>query len=108
MNPDQIIAHLNGGPDCKLVMELTITKGRGYLGADKARKEDMPIGSIAVDAIYTPVERVNMTVDDMTAMLTNHAAESINHMKDFYGVDLHITKIRVLPALTTLCGGTDQ
>ena len=64
MNPDQIIAHLNGGPDCKLVMELTITKGRGYLGADKARKEDMPIGSIAVDAIYTPVERVNMTVDD--------------------------------------------
>ncbi len=51
---------------------------------------------------------VNMTVDDMTAMLTNHAAESINHMKDFYGVDLHITKIRVLPALTTLCGGTGQ
>ncbi len=64
MNPDQVIAHLNGGPDCKLVMELTITKGRGYLGADKARKEDMPIGAIAVDAIYTPVERVNMMVDD--------------------------------------------
>jgi hypothetical protein len=51
---------------------------------------------------------VNMTVDDMTAMLTNHAAESINHMKDFFGVDLHITEIRVLPALTALCGGTDQ
>ena len=64
INPDQVIAHLNGGPDCKLAMELTITKGRGYVGADKAKKDDMPIGVIAVDAIYTPVERVNMTVED--------------------------------------------
>ena len=64
MNPDLVIAHLNGGPDCRLVMEMTITKGRGYVGADKAHKEDMPIGAIAVDAIYTPVERVNMMVED--------------------------------------------
>ena len=64
MNPDQVIATLNGGADCKLVMELTITKGRGYVGADKAKKDDMPIGVIAVDAIYTPVERVNMTVEN--------------------------------------------
>jgi DNA-directed RNA polymerase subunit alpha len=64
MNPDQIIAHLNGGADCKLYMELTITKGRGYVGADRNKTEDMPIGVIAVDAIYTPVERVNMTVEN--------------------------------------------
>ncbi|MBQ6321422.1 MAG: DNA-directed RNA polymerase subunit alpha, partial [Lachnospiraceae bacterium] len=64
MNPDQVIATLNGGADCKLVMELTITKGRGYVGADKAKKDDIPIGVIAVDAIYTPVERVNMTVEN--------------------------------------------
>lgn len=64
MNPDQVIAHLNGGPDSKLVMELTITKGRGYIGADKAKKDDLPIGVIAVDAIYTPIERVNMIVED--------------------------------------------
>jgi DNA-directed RNA polymerase subunit alpha len=64
MNPDQIIAHLNGGPDCKLYMELTITNGRGYVGADKGKPEDLPIGVIAVDAIYTPVERVNMTVEN--------------------------------------------
>jgi len=64
MNPDQIIATLNGGPDCKLDMELTITKGRGYDGADKRKTDDMPIGVIAVDAIYTPVERVNMTVEN--------------------------------------------
>ena len=64
MNPDQVIATLNGGADSKLVMELTITKGRGYVGADKAKKDDIPIGVIAVDAIYTPVERVNMTVEN--------------------------------------------
>lgn len=64
MNPDQVIATLNGGTDSKLFMELTITKGRGYVGADKGKTEDMPIGVIAVDAIYTPVERVNMTVEN--------------------------------------------
>ena len=64
MNPGQVIAHLNGGADCKLYMKLTITKGRGYVGADKNKTEDMPIGVIAVDAIYTPVERVNMTVEN--------------------------------------------
>ena len=64
MNPEQIIATLNGGADCKLSMELLITKGRGYSASDKGRREDMPIGVIAVDAIYTPVERVNMIVED--------------------------------------------
>ena len=64
MNPDQVIAHLNGGADSKLFMELTITKGRGYVSADKGKPEDLPIGVIAVDAIYTPVERVNMTVEN--------------------------------------------
>ncbi len=64
MNPDQVIATLNGGADSKLYMELTITKGRGYVSADKGKKDDMPIGVIAVDAIYTPVERVNMMVED--------------------------------------------
>ncbi len=37
MNPDQVIATLNGGPDSKLYMELTITKGRGYVSADKGK-----------------------------------------------------------------------
>ena len=64
INPDQVIATLNGGPDSKLSMELTIMNGRGYVSADKGKKDDMPIGMIAVDAIYTPVERVNMTVDN--------------------------------------------
>ena len=64
MNPELVIAHLNGGPDCRLYMELTITKGRGYVSADKNKSEDVPIGVIAVDSIYTPIERVNVTVEN--------------------------------------------
>ena len=64
LNPDQVIATLSGGADCKFYMELTITKGRGYISADKNKKEDLPIGVIAVDSIYTPVERVNMSVEN--------------------------------------------
>ena len=62
INKNQVIATLNGGADSKLYMELTITKGRGYVSADKNKRDDMPIGVIAVDSIYTPVERVNLTV----------------------------------------------
>lgn len=64
VNPDQVIATLSGGPDCRLYMELTVTSGRGYVGADKNKNEDLPIGVIAVDSIYTPVERVNMNVEN--------------------------------------------
>ncbi|MGI6094750.1 MAG: DNA-directed RNA polymerase subunit alpha [Lachnospiraceae bacterium] len=64
MNPDQVIVTLNGGADSKFNAELTITKGRGYISADKGKTDDMPIGVIAVDAIYTPVERVNLTVEN--------------------------------------------
>ena len=64
MNPDQVIATLDGGVNSKLNMEMTITKGRGYVSADKGKLEDQPIGVIAVDSIYTPVDRVNMSVEN--------------------------------------------
>ena len=64
MNPDQVIATLSGGTDSKFYMELTITKGRGYVSADKNKNDELPIGVIAVDSIYTPVERVNMAVEN--------------------------------------------
>jgi len=64
MNPDLTIATLSGGKDSSLNMELTITKGRGYVSADKNKSEDLPIGVIAIDSIYTPVERVNLTVEN--------------------------------------------
>lgn len=61
LNPDQVIATLSGG---KLYIELTITKGRGYISADKNKNSELPIGVIAIDSIYTPVERVNVTVEN--------------------------------------------
>ncbi len=64
MNPDLIIANLNGGADCKLIMELTVTNGRGYVSSDKNKTDDTPIGVIPIDSIYTPIERVNMKVED--------------------------------------------
>lgn len=64
LNKDQVIATLNGGSDSKLYMELTIQKGRGYIGADKNKNDKMAIGVIAVDSIFTPVERVNLTVEN--------------------------------------------
>ena len=63
MNPEQPIATLSGN-DAKLNMEITIVNGRGYVGADKNKSEDAPIGSIAIDSIFTPVERVNMNVEN--------------------------------------------
>ncbi len=64
LNPDLVIATLNGGADSKLNMELTITRGRGYVSADKNKNDELPIGMIAVDSIYTPVERVNLAIQN--------------------------------------------
>ena len=64
MNPEQVIATLSGGPDCKLYMEITITKGRGYISSDRNKSDELPIGVIAVDSIYTPIERVNLAVEN--------------------------------------------
>jgi DNA-directed RNA polymerase subunit alpha len=63
MNPDLVIATLSG-KKAKLFIELTITRGRGYISADRNKTEDTKIGVIPVDSIYTPVERVNVTVEN--------------------------------------------
>lgn len=64
LNPDLLIATLNGGPNSRLYIELTVTRGRGYVGTNKLKKSDLPIGVIPVDASYTPVDRVNFMVED--------------------------------------------
>lgn len=64
LNPDLHIATLSGGSNSKLFIEITITKGRGYIGADKNKKSDQLIGIIPVDSIYTPVRRVNFAVEN--------------------------------------------
>lgn len=63
INPDLVIANLSG-PDARLEIELTIGNGRGYVGSDKNKEADAPIDVIAIDSIYTPVERVNLTVQN--------------------------------------------
>ena len=64
LNKDQVIATISGG-STKFSAELTITNGRGYVSAEKNKAQgDLPIGVIAVDSIYTPVERVNMRVEN--------------------------------------------
>ena len=62
LNPEQPIATL--GPDGALSMELVLDHGRGYVSADKNKNPQMPIGTIPVDSIYTPVLKVNYTVEN--------------------------------------------
>ena len=62
LNPEQPIATL--GPDGALSMELVVDHGRGYVSADKNKNPAMPIGTIPVDSIYTPVLKVNYTVEN--------------------------------------------
>lgn len=63
INPDLEIAHLSGGSS-KLMMDLTVTRGRGYVGADRNKTENQPIGVIPIDSLYSPVERVNFVVEN--------------------------------------------
>ena len=64
INPDLVIATISGGSDSRLNMEITITKGRGYVGADRNKADDQAIGVIPVDSLYTPVQRVNFQVEN--------------------------------------------
>lgn len=60
LNPEAYVATL--APDAKLTMELTVKLGRGYFPAERNKEEDKPVGTIAVDAAFSPIERVNYTV----------------------------------------------
>lgn len=62
LNPDLHIATIN--PDAKLKLEMKVSDGRGYVPAEMNRKEDDPIGTIPIDAIFSPVTRVNYLVEN--------------------------------------------
>ena len=62
INPDLHIATLN--EDAHLQMQLTLDAGRGYVSADKNKNPNMPIGVIPVDSIFTPIRKVNYTIED--------------------------------------------
>ncbi|OIO39509.1 MAG: DNA-directed RNA polymerase subunit alpha [Candidatus Omnitrophica bacterium CG07_land_8_20_14_0_80_50_8] len=62
INPNLHLATLT--KNVKFSMELEVQKGRGYVPADRNKKEGQPIGVIAIDSIFTPVKRVNFHVED--------------------------------------------
>ena len=61
LNPDLVICNME--PSVKLEIELTIEKGRGYVPADENKPKDAAIGLIAIDSIFSPVRRVNYTIE---------------------------------------------
>ncbi|MFS8582151.1 MAG: DNA-directed RNA polymerase subunit alpha [Limnochordales bacterium] len=71
LNPDLHIATLDKGG--RLSMEMTVETGRGWRPADRNKKDDQPIGVIAVDSIFSPVKKVNFEVKDTR----------VGHMTDY-------------------------
>ena len=61
LNPELLICTL--GPDASLNMEITLSQGRGYVSSDRNKTAQTPIGVIPVDSIYSPVNKVNYTVE---------------------------------------------
>lgn len=62
MNPDHHIATC--GKDANFEMEMTVKMGKGYVSADRNRDEKAPVGTIPIDAIYSPIKKVNFTVSN--------------------------------------------
>ncbi len=62
VNKDHHLATVSEGG--RLYMEITIDKGRGYVVADKNKKPGQPIGVLPVDSMYTPIKRVNYTIEN--------------------------------------------
>ncbi len=60
LNADRHIATLSGDADVEF--EITIDRGKGYVVADKNKTEEMPIGTVPIDSIFSPIRRVNYTV----------------------------------------------
>tara|TARA_B100000674_G_scaffold74457_1_gene51479 strand:+ start:1567 stop:2553 length:987 start_codon:yes stop_codon:yes gene_type:complete len=62
LNPDQVICTTDKNTDFE--MEFTIEKGRGYVPAEENHNEDLPLGSIAIDSIFTPIKNVKYNVEN--------------------------------------------
>ena len=61
LNPEQVIATLD--KDFTFEAELYLKKGKGYVPAELNKEEDLPVNMVAIDSIYTPISRVNFTVE---------------------------------------------
>jgi len=62
LNPDLVICNMDAGVN--LTLEVVIEKGRGYVGAESNKKADVPVGTIALDSIYTPIKNVKYAVEN--------------------------------------------
>lgn len=62
LNPDLVICHME--PSANIQMELTIEKGRGYVPAEENKPENVPLGLIPTDAIFTPIKNVKYSVEN--------------------------------------------
>jgi DNA-directed RNA polymerase subunit alpha len=60
LNPDHKIATLSSDADVE--MEVTVGQGKGYIPAEKNKTEDMPIGTVPIDSVFSPIQKVNYTV----------------------------------------------
>ena len=81
LNKDLHICSL--GPDAMLNMEITMSRGRGYVPADRNKTPQTPIGVIPVDSLYSPVYKVNYTVENTR----------VGNMTDFDKLTLSATPI---------------
>lgn len=62
VNPDLLIATVDS--DAELEMEIEVSRGRGYLPLEKQRRENLPLGTILLDAIFSPVRKVNYEIEN--------------------------------------------
>ena len=79
LNPEQVICELD--KKVTFEMEFTISKGRGYVAAAANEIEDNPIGTIAIDSIFTPIKNVNYNIEDYR----------VGQKTDFEKLNLNIT-----------------
>ncbi len=62
LNPEHVIANLNDDADFNI--EFTIKRGRGYVGAEENRENDTPLGTIPIDAIFTPIQKIKFGIEN--------------------------------------------
>lgn len=62
LNPDHVICNME--PSVKVDMEVTIEKGRGYVPAEENKQANAPVGTVAIDSIFTPIKNVNYSIEN--------------------------------------------
>ena len=64
LNPDHVICHIDSAKSLRLNIELTISKGRGYVPAEENKSSSAPVGTIFIDSIFTPIRNVKYSIEN--------------------------------------------